>query len=330
MQRAFLPLLLFTAFALAACGAESPAASPTKAVHAEPVAHEAELLKLTLAPQAEARLGIATAQVGTGSAQSRRETAGEIVAPASGGGVPAGSGTNLGQLGAQQVAADGEVLRAVAQTRLAQIALARAEALVREEAGSARGRDEAAAALATARAAEVTARRQRAMLGPAIASLDAQPRLWVRAIVPAADLSGLARRAAVQVRPLGGQGSPRMAVPVDAPPSANALGATVDLYYALDNRDHAWRVGQRVSVSLPMAAGPVQGLSIPTAAILRDIYGGEWVYLRTAPHSYVRRRVEIASSDSGFALVTRGLAHGDHVVTDGAAELFGTEFGVAH
>lgn len=324
----FAPVIL--SVALAGCGGGSSNAPASKAVHAEPVAHEAELLKLVLSRAAEARLGIATVQVGAGSAPATRETGGEIVAPAQSGGVPAGSATNLAQLGTQQVAADGEVLRAAAQTRLARIALTRAEALVREEAGSLRGRDEAAAALATARAAEVTARRQREILGPPIATLDAQPRLWVRVIVPAADIAGLSRREAVQVRPLGAKGASRTALPIAAPPSANALNATVDLYYTLDNRDRTWRVGQRVAVSLPVAAAPQKGLSIPASAIVRDIYGGEWVYQRTAPRTYLRRRVEIASSTGGSALVARGLTHGDAVVTDGAAELFGTEFGVAH
>lgn len=330
MQRASVFGLAILSLASTGCGAGSPSAPASKAAHAEPVAHETELLKLTLSRQAEARLGIATVQIGTGSAQAMRETGGEIVAPAWNGGVPAGSATNLAQLGAQQIAADGEVDRTAAQSRLARIALARAEALVREEAGSVRGRDEAAAALATARAAEDTARRQRAMLGPSIATLDAQPRLWVRVIVPAADLAGLARREAVQVSPLGGQGTARTALPVAAPPSANAQNATVDIYYALDNRDRAWRVGQRVSVSLPMATGPQQGLNVPAAAIVRDIYGGEWVYQRTAPGTYLRRRIEVASSSGGNVLVMRGLNRGDAVVTDGAAELFGTEFGVAH
>jgi membrane fusion protein, multidrug efflux system len=325
----------FLLFALSACGAGSgPAApkpaAPQPAAHAEPVAHETELLRLTLDPKAEARLGIAVATIGAGTATAMRETSGEIVAPAGSGGLPAGSTTNLAQLATQQVAADGEVARANAQVRLARIALARAEALVREEAGSLRARDEAAAALATAAAAAETARQQRRTLGPPIAALGSQPRLWVRVMVPATEIAALARDRAVQVRALGEDASARWATPISAPPSANAMAGTIDLYYALDNRDRHWRIGQRVAVSLPAAGGPQQGLAVPKAAILRDIYGGEWVYQRTAANTYVRRRIEIASSEGDSALVTRGLTPGDKVVTDGAAELFGTEFGVAH
>ena len=66
---------------------------------------------------------------------------------------------------------------------------------------------------------------------------------------------------------------------------------------------------------------------VPASAILRDIYGGEWVYVRSAPRAYERRRIEVGAFSNGQALLSRGLARGDQVVTAGAAELFGAEFG---
>lgn len=315
--------------ALAACGSPSQPAKPSPA-KADPVAHEAELLKLTLTREAQNRLGLATMRIGSGSASANRETSGEIVVPAGAGGVPTNSVSNLQQLGTQQVAADGEVARTRAQVRLGRIALARAEALVREEAGSVRGRDEAAAALATAQAAADAAVAQRRLLGPAIRSLDSQATLWVRVPVFGTDVETVQRARAATVRPLGDTGAPRAARPVQAPPSANAVAGTVDLYFAIDNRDRAYRVGQRVGVMLPIAGGTQQGLSVPTSAIVRDIYGGEWVYLKTAPDTFVRQRIEVASTAGDRSILARGLANGAEVVTTGTAELFGTEFGVAH
>lgn len=137
---------------LAACGQQGTKPT-TPPVHIEVIGHETELLRLTLTPQAQQRLGIVTVRVGTDSAAARRETSGEIVVPAGAGGVPTGSLSNVAQIGTQQVAADGEIARARAQAQLARVALGRAEALVREEAGSVRARDEAAATLATAQAA---------------------------------------------------------------------------------------------------------------------------------------------------------------------------------
>lgn len=321
--------LLLIPILLAGCG-EKAAKPPAPPAHAETIAHESELLKLTLTPQAQQRLGIALVRVGGGTAIATREVAGEIVVPPiSANGVPVNSTTNLQQIGSQQAAADAELARATAQARLARIALDRAESLVREEAGSVRARDEAAAALAAAQAALGAARQQRRLLGPAVAALGSQPVLWVRASVFGSDMGNVRRADSATVRTLGEGGVPRAARPVQAPPSANTVAGTVDLYYALDNRDRAFRVGQRVAVDLPLA-GRTEGLSVPSAAILRDIHGGEWVYQRTAPNTFVRQRIEVASESGGRALLARGLTAGAQVVTDGAAELFGTEFGAAH
>ncbi len=120
---------------LAGCG-EKAATPPAPPAHAETIAQESELLKLTLTPQAQQRLGIGLVRVGGGSASATREVAGEIVVPPlTANGVPVNSTTNLQQIGSQQAAADAELARATAQARLARIALDRAESLVREEAG---------------------------------------------------------------------------------------------------------------------------------------------------------------------------------------------------
>lgn len=322
-------LVLVPICLLAACGSK-PSAAPPAPAKAEAVVHESDLLRLTLTREAQARLGIATIRVGAGSVSAKRATSGEIVVPAGVGGVPTNSVSNLQQLGIQQVAADGEVARTRAQLGLARIAFDRAAALVREEAGSVRARDEAAAALAAAKAAADAASAQRRLLGPAIRSLADQSALWVRVPVFGSDLGAVERGRAAMIRPLGDTGPARAARSVQAPPSANAVAGTVDLYFELDNRDRAYRVGQRVSATLPIAGGMTDGLSVPTSAIVRDIYGGEWVYAKTAPGVFIRQRIEVASTQGDRAILSRGLTPGAEIVTAGAAELFGTEFGVAH
>lgn len=324
-KTSFFPLLLI----LAACSKTSstPAANPARA---EPIAHESELLRLTLTKDAQRRLGIMTERVGGGSVAATRETSGEVVVPPTGGGgLPTGSTSNLQQIGAQQAVADGEVARTAAQARLARIALTRAEGLVRAEAGSIRARDEAAAALAGADAAFAAARAQRRLLGPPVAAMNRQRTLWVRVPVFGSDVPLIRRDAPAGISALGRETPPRSAHPVDAPPSANATAGTVDLFYALHNGDHVFRVGQRVAVALPLGEKS-EGLSVPSAAIVRDIYGGEWVYARTAPDSFVRQRIEVANEHGGRALLAHGLASDAVIVTTGAAELFGTEFGAAH
>lgn len=323
-------LALALVIPLAACGGGESSHSAAAPSHAEAMADETELLKLTLTPQAQQRLGIQTVKVGEASAASTRQAAGEIVVPPSGaGGVPTSSISNIQQIGVQQATADGDVARARAQAALARTAFARADALVQEEAGSIRARDEAAAAVATAEAALNAALAQRRLLGPPVATLGNQPLVWVRVSVFGSDIAAIHRGAAVTVRPLGEDGRAREARPVQAVPSANVAAGTVDLFYALPNRDGIFRVGQRVAVDLPLS-GQTSGLSVPSTAILRDIYGGEWVYQKTAANVFVRQRVEVRSEAGGRALLSRGLTPGAAIVTDGAAELFGTEFGAAH
>lgn len=184
---------LYALLLLPACGekARTPVASPP--AKSETIAHEAELLKLTLTPQAVERLGIATATVGAGQTAMVRETSGEIVVPNGAGGVPTGSLSNLAQIGTAQAAADGEVERTRAQARLARIALDRASKLVAEEAGSIRARDEAAAALASAQAQADVAVEQRRLLGPSVSRLGSQSILWVRVPVSGTDVAEIAR-----------------------------------------------------------------------------------------------------------------------------------------
>jgi len=66
---------------------------------------------------------------------------------------------------------------------------------------------------------------------------------------------------------------------------------------------------------------------VPAAALLHDAYGGTWVYVAREPGVYSRVRVAVADISAGMALLRSGPPVGARVVTDGAAELFGVEFG---
>ncbi len=81
--------------------------------------------------------------------------------------------------------------------------------------------------------------------------------------------------------------------------------------------------GMRLGVSVQGTPLPVetQGFSIPAAALVRS--GGQtavWV-VDPATRKIAERRVEIAADDPARAVVTRGLAAGDIVVTAGASTL---------
>ena len=118
-----------------------------------------------------------------------------------------------------------------------------------------------------------------------------------------------------------------LARPIPAPPAANPSTAGVDLYYSLANAGQRLRPGERVSVRLARRVSDV-ALVVPKAALLHDAFGGTWVYVVRAPQQYVRQRVSVKDISGATAILARGPAVGARVVTDGAAELFGIEFGI--
>jgi multidrug efflux system membrane fusion protein len=314
-------LVLLVIVAVASCGPPKPkTASPAKT---EALLHETELLRITLTPDAERRLGLQTVVVGQAEARPTIAAHGEIVILV--GNVATSAQADLGALGANRVRADGDVARARAEVQSAQKIAARATALVQEDAGSVRQSDDAQMTLAVARANLQAAIGQRALLGSGDETSN-QGRQWVRVAAFASDLDRIEQSAPALVRALGSDGAGISATPVKAAPTANAAAGSVDFYYTIPPGTGVFQVGQRVSVDLP-ATGSTTGLSIPRTAIVHDAYGGEWVYVQTGPHAYERRRIEVRSTGPDRALLSRGLTRGDRVVVAGTAELFGTEFG---
>ena len=152
--------------------------------------------------------------------------------------------------------------------------------------------------------------------------------VWVRVPVYAGEARAIDTNAPADVQPLGeSTDAPGVtAQPIAAPPSANASTAGVDLYYSLANPNNRFRPGERVAVRLPRRESET-GLVVPKAALLHDAYGGTWVYVVREPRVYVRQRVVVADITGSLAVLSQGPAAGARVVTDGAAELFGVEFG---
>jgi hypothetical protein len=67
---------------------------------------------------------------------------------------------------------------------------------------------------------------------------------------------------------------------------------------------------------------------VPYAAVMYGAAGNAFVYTNPKRLTYVRRAIAIARIEGAAALVTHGPASGTAVVTVGAAELLGTEYGV--
>ncbi len=165
----------------------------------------------------------------------------------------------------------------------------------------------------------------------AVMDVSAVSPLWIRVPIYAGDLTAVDSKSAAHVRSLSdfsGSSAEREATSVSGPQTADPLSSSADLFYEIPNKDGIFRPGQRVSVSIPLKSQQ-KVLVIPYSAIAYDIYGGTWVYEMSSPETFVRKRVEVSSVENGLAIMRRGPAAGTLVVTEGVAELFGTEFGGA-
>ncbi len=268
-----------------------------------------------------------------------------------------------------QIDAERQIESAKVSVDAAQIAYDRAVQLLKNKAGSQRTVDEASAILKLAQEALTTAETRNAFLagikldehagelasreivtpvagvlqsigaaagetvvgGKALFSVITTNRVWIRVPVYVGQWRDIN---ATQAATIAEFGQPANAISqaanyVSAPPSADAIATTVDVYYELDNSDGKLYPGQRLAVTVPLHSR-AQSLVVPFKAVLYDIHGGAWVYEQTAEHVYVRRRVSVEYVDGDSAILVSGPEPGSKVVTDGAVELFGTEFGVGH
>jgi RND family efflux transporter MFP subunit len=268
-----------------------------------------------------------------------------------------------------RIEAAGQVAQAKERVGAAKIALDRNERLLRDAAGTAKAVDDAKAQLnienAALEAAEARQkvvdsisldgseagqqtpiviespqsgmiRTQNVAPGEVVASgaplfevMKFDP-VWVRVPVYAGETAQLALDQPAMVLPLNSEQSSRgiAAQPIAAPPTATLLAATVDLYYELPNPQGQLRPGERMTVRVKLQGASDQRV-VPWSAVMHDIHGGTWVYENTAPLTYVRRRVQVKYIVDELAVLESGPPVGAQIVTAGAVELFGTEFGFA-
>lgn len=260
----------------------------------------------------------------------------------------------------------GEVDQAEVRIEAARTKLNRADTLLREQVGSQRAYDEAKSEFELAQTALAAAKKrleavsrileefesgkesslpmlspfdgllrivhvvpgQIVPAGAPLAEVFAIDPIWIRVPVYVGELGSLETSTEARVRRLADRpGEPaRIARHITPPPTADPLTGSVDLYFELANPDLTFTPGERVGVAIATRSLD-ERLVVPRSAILYDVYGGTWVYENTAPQTFVRRRVEVRDALGELAALSRGPAIGAKVVTDGAAELFGTEFG---
>jgi RND family efflux transporter MFP subunit len=263
-----------------------------------------------------------------------------------------------------QIQADGDVKQAAAQVDGAEIALSRARKLLVDGAGSQRDVDNALATYNIASEGLKAARQRKELLdqltlnaesgtapivpihapnkgiirtvsarigqvvsaGAPLFEIVDLDRLWVQVPIYAGQVHEIDLQREAAILGLSETGDNHSARPIKAPPTADPLAASVDLYYEIDNSDGRFRPGERVTARIPLK-GEEESLVVPRAAVLRDIHGTAWVYVRSGENEFRRERVAIQFTTQDLAVLSLGPKVGTPVVVDGAAELFGTEFG---
>lgn len=94
---------------------------------------------------------------------------------------------------------------------------------------------------------------------------------------------------------------------------------------------------QRIGITtgtIATAVATVDGVSgrhpvLPYSAVVYDSDGSSWTYVNTAPRTYLRQRITVATIQGGTAVLTAGPPAGTAVVTRGAPELLGAEAEIA-
>lgn len=269
-------------------------------------------------------------------------------------------------IASSQVDTDGQVKNAQTAVEAAKIALDRATRLFRSESGSQRGVDEAQAtwqlAVDTLRAA--TARQelltrilgdiqsgtaapiaiespsdgllrtisalpgQNVPAGAALFEVIDPSTVWVRVALPVSDRDELDLTRPVSLGSLS-VNSPAKGLagkPVAAPPSANPLTSTVDVFYEVANPEMKLIPGQRLAATLAMKQNQ-SSLTVPWGSVVYDIFGNTWVYVEVSPRVYQRRRVVVEYVGDDRAVLAGGVAEGTGVVVEGSQELFASETG---
>lgn len=392
-----LPLMIF----LSGCQRATPAhAKVSPASNVTGPVKEDQLNSVQLTADAEKRLDIQTAKIELRSLPRHRTYGGEIALPVGAtvivsapiaGKLQIPAKTTIPRVGSavvekqpiltltpllspaeritlatQQVEAGGQIQQAQTQVEANEIALNRAERLVRESVGSARMVDEAKAQLQLSQKALQAAVSRKKILDQTLQTVESQGEqpsfvieapqkgilraihvtpdeivaagavlfevmnadlLWVRVPVYVGEIAEIATDQPAAVGDLASRPGQAMAKaePITAPPTATALSSTVDLYFQLSNPSGSLRPGQRLSVQLPLT-GETDERVVPWSAIVHDIHGGDWIYEQIAEHKFARRRVEVKRVVDSLAVLGQGPPVGTTVVSNGVAELFGTEF----
>lgn len=102
------------------------------------------------------------------------------------------------------------------------------------------------------------------------------------------------------------------------------------LYYPVDSAETGLVPGQRVFVEVALSGKGTEQKVVPYAAVLYDVDGGTWVYVKEPDAlAFTRESILVDYIEDDLAFLLEGPSSGTEVVTVGGSELYGAETGVS-
>lgn len=152
----------------------------------------------------------------------------------------------------------------------------------------------------------------------------------VRAETSGSDVKKVLRDEPAYILPLSSGGKPFRvkAMPVKDPARLGLGGPPGTLYYETGGASHGLVSRQLVFLELSLEGSGEERRILPYSAVLYDPSGNTWVYTNPERLVFVREQIRIESMAGDDVILADGPDAGAAVVTVGAAELYGTEFGV--
>jgi len=139
-------------------------------------------------------------------------------------------------------------------------------------------------------------------------------RCLIAAAIAAMLLTGCERSSTASAPPTA-----RAAAPVAAPDAAAAGPRRIKLP-AVE--------AEHLGIAFSEVTRDGERLIAPYEALLYDPNGGEWVFVSPEPAVFTRSAVTVESIEGNRMVLAKGPEAGTKLVTHGAAELYGIEFGV--
>jgi hypothetical protein len=169
--------------------------------------------------------------------------------------------------------------------------------------------------------------RKRLVGGEVVARPPAAPadgsKVWVRVSLTEGDMLTVSPGHPARILPLTREADKKATAGRAVKGTSNAKEPV--LHYAVDSAG-GLAPGQRVRVEVALNGAGTRKV-VPHAAVVYDAKGKTWVYVNTDPLVFVRQPITIDYIQGDLAVLSDGPAAGTAVVTVGAAELLGTEFG---